>query len=78
MLMFILNNVFLGFTDTEVGCVKFGLITEDTDIIELISLVQTTGREVEESMKVNPPRCVTYMFVKHFGESLSALIEDIF
>lgn len=76
--MFILNNVFLGFTDTEVGCVKFGLITDETDIVELLSLVQTTGREVEESMKVDSSRCVTYMFLKHLSKSLSALMEHMF
>lgn len=33
-------------------CVRFGLITEDTDVSELVSLVFSTGREVEESSKV--------------------------
>ncbi|KAK7492827.1 hypothetical protein BaRGS_00015965 [Batillaria attramentaria] len=32
-------------------CVKFGLITQETDVEELVQLVQTTGREVEESSK---------------------------
>ena len=44
--------VVAGFTDTEVGCVKFGLITEETDIVELLTLVQSTGKDVEDSMKV--------------------------
>lgn len=45
-------TLYLGFTDTGVGCVKFGLITEETDIVELITMVQSTGKDVEDSMKV--------------------------
>ena len=41
-----------GQTDTGCVCVKFGLITQDTDVEELVELVQTTGREVEESSRV--------------------------
>ena len=37
----------------SLACVRFGLITEDTDLEELIALVYTTGREVEESSKVS-------------------------
>ena len=33
-------------------CVKFGLITEETDVEDLINMVQTTGKQVEESSKV--------------------------
>ncbi|CAL1526299.1 unnamed protein product [Lymnaea stagnalis] len=32
-------------------CVRFGLITSDTDVDELVSLVYSTGKEVEESSK---------------------------
>ncbi|XP_005110945.1 putative pyridoxal-dependent decarboxylase domain-containing protein 2 [Aplysia californica] len=32
-------------------CVRFGLITSDTDVEELVSLVYSVGREVEESSK---------------------------
>ena len=35
------------------ACVRFGLITEETDLEELIALVYTTGKEVEESSKVS-------------------------
>ena len=31
---------------------KFGLITEETDIEDLIGMVQTIGKQVEESSKV--------------------------
>ncbi|XP_076443203.1 putative pyridoxal-dependent decarboxylase domain-containing protein 2 [Babylonia areolata] len=39
--------------ETESGriCVKFGLITEDTNVQELVELVQLAGREIEESSK---------------------------
>ncbi|XP_067673201.1 putative pyridoxal-dependent decarboxylase domain-containing protein 2 [Haliotis asinina] len=40
-----------GHTDDDSVCVRFGLITESTDIEELVSLVYTTGKEVEESSK---------------------------
>ena len=32
---------------------KFGLITQDTDVEELVGLVQSTGRDVEESSRVS-------------------------
>ena len=32
---------------------KFGLITEETDVLELVGMVQITGKEVEESSKVS-------------------------
>ena len=44
-----------GFTDEDVACVKFGLVTEDTDVTELIELVQTLGQEVEDSARVRQP-----------------------
>ncbi|XP_076459131.1 putative pyridoxal-dependent decarboxylase domain-containing protein 2 [Babylonia areolata] len=41
----------MGQTEEGRVCVKFGLITRDTDVEELVQLVQSTGREVEESSK---------------------------
>lgn len=32
---------------------KFGLITDDTDLEELIGLVYSVGKEIEESSKVS-------------------------
>ncbi|KAI8797441.1 pyridoxal-dependent decarboxylase domain-containing protein 2 isoform X1 [Biomphalaria glabrata] len=40
-----------GHSEEGIICVRFGLITSDTDVDELVSLVYTTGREVEESSK---------------------------
>nr|XP_022319864.1 putative pyridoxal-dependent decarboxylase domain-containing protein 2 isoform X1 [Crassostrea virginica] len=40
-----------GFNDENIGCVKFGLITDDTDLEELIGLVCSVGKEIEESSK---------------------------
>ncbi|KAH9513123.1 Pyridoxal-dependent decarboxylase domain-containing protein 1 [Bulinus truncatus] len=40
-----------GHTEEGMVCVRFGLITSDTDVDELVSLVYSTGREVEESSK---------------------------
>ena len=37
---------------------KFGLITEETDVLELVGMVQTTGKEVEESSKVSTDKTV--------------------
>lgn len=34
------------------ACIRFGMVTEDTDIEDLVSMVYETGREVEESSKV--------------------------
>lgn len=42
-----------GTTQESLACVRFGLITEETDLEELIGLVYTMGREVEESSKVS-------------------------
>ncbi|XP_048764504.2 putative pyridoxal-dependent decarboxylase domain-containing protein 2 isoform X2 [Ostrea edulis] len=41
----------LGYNDENIGCVKFGLITDDTDLEELIGLVYSLGKEIEESSK---------------------------
>ena len=41
-----------GHTDDGDVCIRFGLITDSTDIEELVILVTSTGREVEESSKV--------------------------
>ncbi|XP_061167999.1 putative pyridoxal-dependent decarboxylase domain-containing protein 2 isoform X2 [Saccostrea echinata] len=41
----------LGYNDENIGCVKFGLITDDTDLEELIGLVCSLGKEIEESSK---------------------------
>ena len=38
--------------DGEKVCIKFGLITEDTDVGELVGMVMASGRSVEESAKV--------------------------
>lgn len=49
------DNAFsLGQTEEGGFCVRFGLITKYTDLEELIGLVYTTGKEVEESAKVCP------------------------
>ena len=32
-------------------CVRFGMVTADTDVEELLGLVVTVGREVEESSR---------------------------
>ncbi|KAI0208596.1 Pyridoxal-dependent decarboxylase domain-containing protein 1 [Lamellibrachia satsuma] len=41
----------LGHSEEGLACARFGLITEETDLEELIALVYTTGKEVEESSK---------------------------
>ncbi|ESO89261.1 hypothetical protein LOTGIDRAFT_52276, partial [Lottia gigantea] len=40
-----------GHCDDNRVCVRFGLITSNTDVEELIALVQSTGKEIEESSK---------------------------
>ena len=48
------NNVCLtGQTEEGLVCVKFGLITEDTDLDDLVEMVQSAGKDVEESSKVS-------------------------
>ncbi|XP_052834454.1 pyridoxal-dependent decarboxylase domain-containing protein 1 isoform X1 [Octopus bimaculoides] len=41
----------LGQCADNIACVKFGLITADTEIDELVSLVETVGKQLEESSK---------------------------
>jgi len=43
--------LFLGEGNEGVVCVRFGMVTSDTDVDELLSLVLAVGREVEESAK---------------------------
>ena len=33
------------------GCVRFGMVTDDTDLEELLTLVFKTGKEIESSSK---------------------------
>lgn len=40
-----------GQSQDGIVCVRFGLVTSDTDVEELVSLVYGTGKEVEESSK---------------------------
>ena len=42
----------LGFTSDDLACARFGLIAQDTDMEELLGLVYTTGKEIEESSRV--------------------------
>ncbi|XP_021203994.1 pyridoxal-dependent decarboxylase domain-containing protein 1 isoform X1 [Bombyx mori] len=37
--------------DDQMACVRFGMVTADTDVDELLDLVVAAGREVEESSK---------------------------
>ena len=48
----------LGFTSDNLACARFGLIAEDTDMEELLGLVYTTGKEIEESSRV----CITSFY----------------
>ena len=41
-----------GQLENELACVKFGLITDDTDIEELLEHVIKCGKEIEESSRV--------------------------
>ncbi|XP_071128576.1 putative pyridoxal-dependent decarboxylase domain-containing protein 2 isoform X1 [Mytilus edulis] len=41
----------LGRLENELACVKFGLITDDTDVEELIDHVMKCGKEIEESSR---------------------------
>jgi len=42
----------LGVMSSGLFCVRFGLVTADADLEELIAMVYANGREVEESSKV--------------------------
>jgi len=43
----------LGVTQDGLYCIRFGLVTADTDLEELIGMVVATGKDVEESSKVS-------------------------
>lgn len=42
----------IGQSEAGVYCVRFGLVTMETDLEELIAIVYTAGKDVEESSKV--------------------------
>lgn len=65
----------VGFNDENIGCVKFGLITDDTDLEELIGLVYSVGKEIEESSKVSQSNILPCY---HFSKSISYLVDLIF
>lgn len=60
-LAFIDLDFCVGFNDENIGCVKFGLITDDTDLEELIGLVYSVGKEIEESSKVSQSNISTLL-----------------
>lgn len=43
----------LGRTSDGLACARFGLISQDTDMEELLGLVYATGKEIEESSRVS-------------------------
>jgi len=43
----------LGCAGDGLACARFGLITQDTDMEELLGLVYSTGKEIEESSRVS-------------------------
>ena len=45
-----------GHSPEELFCVRFGLVTEETDLEELIGMVYSTAKDVEESSKVSLSR----------------------
>ena len=55
--------IIVGFNDENIGCVKFGLITDDTDLEELIGLVCSVGKEIEESSKVSTVHSITMLVI---------------
>jgi hypothetical protein len=42
----------IGITPGGLYCIRFGLVTADTDLEELIGMVVAAGKEIEESSKV--------------------------
>lgn len=45
------TSIHIGEGSDGLACVRFGMVTSDTDVAELLSLVQSTGRKEEESTK---------------------------
>ncbi|XP_064613537.1 pyridoxal-dependent decarboxylase domain-containing protein 1-like [Liolophura sinensis] len=56
----------LGETDEGLYCVRFGLVTADTDVQELLSLVYSVGKEVEDNSK----------YLEHMSEVIRKSIEE--
>lgn len=44
--------ILIGEGGDGLACVRFGMVTSDTDVGELLGLVETAGLEEEESGKV--------------------------
>ncbi|XP_025110203.1 putative pyridoxal-dependent decarboxylase domain-containing protein 2 [Pomacea canaliculata] len=64
----------IGHTDSGEVCVKFGLITQETDVEELIDMVQRTGREVEESSKFL--ESMSELILKGIEEAKKQLVKE--
>lgn len=43
-----------------VSCVKFGMLSDDKDLTDLVNLVAKRGKEIEESQKV---RSIIYLLI---------------
>ena len=67
----------LGRTHDGLACARFGLISQDTDMEELLGLVYATGKEIEESSRVRELElCQIMSFL--FGNVMAAVISSIF
>lgn len=44
--------IFIGEGGDGLACVRFGMVTSDTDVSELLSLVEAAGQEEEQSTQV--------------------------
>lgn len=42
---------FIGEGSDGLACVRFGMVTADTDVAELLSLVESVGQQEEDSWK---------------------------
>lgn len=44
-------SVYIGEGADGLACVRFGMVTADTDVAELLSLVESVGQQEEDSWK---------------------------
>lgn len=81
---FLPSSILKGEGDDNLYCVRFGMVTEDTDMEELIDLIVSTGQEIEEATKVcDLSFCSIFFFIfkiqykLNFGIVTAAFRNDV-
>ena len=62
----------LGESTQGIACVKFGMLSDERDLIDLVKLVAQRGKDIEQSSQV--AAWITNLLIAQYIESLADLV----